>query len=156
MVAQAPEEKRCSLSCILCYARLTGHYRLTHLVVNLGWVGLHFCVPPSSPPAQSLLLNSISPDRMGQAVEHSKSKSTQPRSAVRDQMDPPCIRVESVNIPLSSPFAPPSCTYPGRGRSNSALRRRPSLRGRRSVRSSSAPPPPRQSAFESGCKSTKS
>ena len=75
---------------------------------------------------------------------------------VRDQMDPPCIRVESVNIPLSSPFAPPSCTYPGRGRSNSALRRRPSLRGRRSVRSSSAPPPPRQSAFESGCKRTKS
>ena len=76
---------------------------------------------------------------------------------VRDQMDhAPCIRVESVNIPLSSPFAPPSCTYPGRGRSNSALRRRPSLRGRRSVRSSSAPPPPRQSAFESGCKRTKS
>ena len=44
----------------------------------LVWVDFDFCVPPSCPAASRFSQIPISPSRVGQTVEHSKSKSTKP------------------------------------------------------------------------------
>ena len=58
-------------------------YRVVHLVADLGWVDLDFCVHHLAYSPSPFCQIPISQDRVWQTVEHSKSKYTQPRFATR-------------------------------------------------------------------------
>ena len=51
-------------------------YRVSHVLVDLGWVDFDLSVLPILPSLFCQI--PISPSRVGQTVEHSKSKSTKP------------------------------------------------------------------------------
>ena len=59
-------------------------YRVSHLLVDLGWVDFYLGVPPSWPAAQPLLPNSHQPNQHNQqTAEHSKSKANPTQSTSR-------------------------------------------------------------------------
>ena len=96
-------------SCRLCYYVLQNichlHYRVSHVLVDLGWVEFDFCVPPSCPAASRFCQVPISPSRVGQTVEHSKSKSTKPSLRADES---PCILVTLSPIIAIPVLRPPS------------------------------------------------